>query len=887
MNLLRSIFHRLRSVVQRGPVKQDIDEELRFHIEQRTAENIAAGMSPEDATKEARKRFGNVQSVREECREVRCASLGETLLKDIRFGVRMLQKNPGFTAVAVLTLALGIGANTAIFSAIRTVLFDPLPVSDPDRFIQVIAVHRKQGWSAPGISPPAFESVRQKTNLFARSGVYEWDTLTLQGDDFPEPISGSRVTPAFFSLWTMRPQLGRTFTPDEANPGHDDVIILSHQMWQSHYGGDPGIIGRSLRFKERSLTVVGVMPAYFSFPSAYYYYWRPYDGPRVNTKNPDGSVNYGGYLANTGFIAELRPGVEKAQVQAYLDVLSLQELGGARREFDIRARELRELFVKPEVHRTFWALLGASVLTLLIACANVANLQLARTEKRHFELAVRSAVGAGRLRLVRQLLTESVLLASIGGLAGLALTAFGLMLLEKLIPPELPRFKPMSLDFGVFVIASIASLATGIAFGLAPAWRAGSAELANTLKLSATGNTRGLGMTRFSRVLITGQIALALVLLTCAGLMVQTVARLLAVNPGFDPNNLVMVYPGVDLNRYLSGGDMDQASEKLDVVFGDMRQRMAALLGEKCASIGLQGPDQELSTISGGPGHQVTEFFIGTEGANTLEVMRAPLKMGRWLEPTDANDASPRVLVNETGARLLWPGENPVGKRLWPKSHDGGVPIEVVGLVGDTRMNSYDEIPSPTVYKVLSKAPILGPSRFLLLRTSSNPATWHKRADDELKSAGADSWPPRFVNVDEQLKSTAAGRRTLMLYLSMFAGVALFLSAIGLYGVLAYSVARRTKEIGTRLALGASRWDVLGLIARDGMLVTGFGTILGVGGALVATRVLRAFLFGVTPQDTGTFAVAAILIDLVAMLACWLPARKAANVDPMVALRYE
>jgi len=261
--------------------------------------------------------------------------------------------------------------------------------------------------------------------------------------------------------------------------------------------------------------------------------------------------------------------------------------------------------------------------------------------------------------------------------------------------------------------------------------------------------------------------------------------------------------------------------------------------------------------------------------------------LGRWLERADADGALSRVLVNKTAAHLLWPSENPVGKRLWSKGQNGEESFEVVGLVGDYRMNSYDEVPYPTVYKVLAKAPFLGPPRFLLVRTSSNPATWQKRAGDELKAAGADSSPPSFVNVDEQLKSTAAGRRTLMLYLSMFASVALFLSAIGLYGVLAYSVARRTKEIGTRLALGASRWDVLGLVARDGMLLTGLGTILGVGAALAVTRLIRSFLFGVTPQDPITFAAAAILIDIVAMLACWLPARKAAKVDPMVALRYE
>jgi putative ABC transport system permease protein len=879
MNPIRTIRRYLRSLVQRRNERHDIDEELRFHIEQRTAENIAAGMSPGEAQREARKRFGNVQSVREECSEVRRASFGEDVLKDIRFGMRVLVKNPLFTVVAVLTLAIGIGANTALFSATRTVLFDPLPVSDPDRFIQLTA-------GGPGICHAALESVRQQTNLFSRYGIYDFDSLTLQGETFPEPIQGLRVTPEFFSLWTLRPKLGRTFGMDEANPGRDDVIILSYQVWQSRFGGDPAIIGQAIRFKEGPMTVVGVMPPSFSFPSGYFLYWRPFAAPAVE-RNSDGSVFMNAYLDNTGFIAEMKPGVQKGQVQAYLDVLArglAAESPGTATD-PIRARELREIFVKPEVRRTLWALLGASALTLLIACANVANLQLARTESRQHELAVRSAVGAGRLRLMRQLLTENILLAVIGGMAGLAVTAFALKLLEQLIPPDLPRFKPVSINFGAFFIASAVSIGTGIAFGLAPALLAGRAAVTDALKLSGAASTRSLGKARFGRSLAAGQIALALLLLICAGLMVRTVAGLLAVNPGFDPHNLVRVYPGVDLNRYVWDGQEHSAA--LDAAFANMRERVAGLLGEKSAAVGLQvSGDSDLSIIPDGTARPIRQFYLGTDGANLLEVMRVPLLVGRWLERTDANPALARVLVSSSAARLLWPGENPLGKRLWSKG-EKDAPLEVVGVVGDTRLDRYDEAPPPTVYKVLANAPLVGLPRFLVFRTPSQPGARYKAVGEELKAAGADASPPAFVNLEEQLKASTAGARTLMLYLSTFAGVAVFLSAIGLYGVLAYSVARRTKEIGTRLALGASRGDVLGMIVLDGFLLACFGTIAGMGAAVAVTRVLRAFLFGVTPQDPVTFAAAALLIDAIAMLACWLPARKAANVDPMVALRYE
>jgi putative ABC transport system permease protein len=869
-------------------MKQEIDEELRCHIEQRTAENIAAGMSPKEAEQEAWRRFGNFQTFREQCREQRGANFGNEAVQDVRFGLRMLFKNPGFTAVAVFTLALGVGSVTAILSATRTVLFDPLPVSEPDRFIQAVSVQRQQGWSAIGITDREVEEARQQTNLFSHVAAYEYNYgLTLQGNDFPDPISGLRVTPTFFSLWSLRPQLGRTFTSDEGNPGHDDVIILSHRLWQSRFGGDPNIIGRPIHFKEQTMTVVGVMPASFWFPDIYRLYWRPFRGP-ADIKNADGD------FPNTGFIGELKPGATKAKAQAYFDVLASHRKGGLSGDYDIRVRDLREMFIRPEVRRTFWALLGASVLTLLVACANVANLQLSKTESRQHELAIRSAVGAGRMRLVRQLLTESVLLAVIGGLAGLAITAFGLTLLEKLRSPDLPHFKAISLNLGVFVIASLISIGTGVVFGMAPAWRSFRAELADAMKLSGCAHTLNISKTRFSRLLAVAQIALALVMLTCAGLMVRTVDRLLKVNIGADPHNVVLVYAGVDLMRYINS---DHGSEAIDAVYADMQRRLAGLLGTNSAGIELQGSnndaDRKFSKVADGPTWPIRQVYVGPDDANPLRVLRVPLEMGRWLDRTDANDLSPRILVNNAAARLLWPGENAIGKRLWAKENNWGrekdkdVPYEVVGVVGDTHPNSYDEASAPTFYRVFYKEPFAGNPRFLVLRTPSEPSAFYKAIGRELKAAGADAGPPTFVNLEDQLKESAAGRRTMMLYLCAFAGVAVFLSAIGLYGVLAYSVARRTKEIGTRLALGASRSDVLAMIVRDGFLLGCFGTVVGAGGALAATRVLRSFLFGVTPQDPLTFAVAAFVILVIAVLACWLPARKAAKVDPMVALRYE
>jgi putative ABC transport system permease protein len=813
----------------------------------------------------------------------------QTVIQDVRYGLRMLRRNPGFTITAVVSLALGIGASTAIYSVTRTVLFDPLPVSNPARFIQLFEVNKRQGWSVPWIDPridswAVVQEFRQQTNLFARLGLFEHDEVQLRGQDFPETVQGLRVTPEFFSLWAIRPMLGRFFAQDESQPGHDDVIILSHHLWQSRFGGDPAILGRTIPFIEQSFTVVGVMPPYFRFPRAYEDYWRPFAGPPPPMRNPDGSMRYG--TRGTGVIAELKSGVPPAQVQAYLDVL-LRRLATEDRfvaEFEVRVRDLREMFVKPELRRTLWALLGAAALTLLIVCVNVANLQLARTETRQHELAIRAAIGAGRLRLIRQLLTENVLLACVGGLAALMVTAFGLDLLPKLIPPELPRFKPISLNLSVLAVALVVSLATGILFGLTPAWAACRAAIGETLKLGAVTSTRGARQAWSSRGLIVGQMAVALVLLTGAGLMVRSVVALLTVNPGFDPHNVVEVYPGLDLKRYPYGSE-----EKMIADLGDLQQRVAALPGVEGTGVFLlDRRDWEVSGNAGGTSLKLRSYFIGTEAANPLAVMRVPLRQGRWLERNDASVTAPRVLLNESAARRLWPGEDPVGKRLWARvpgeARETG--FEVVGIVGDLRLNRYDETPGPTVYRAPT-ARHSGISQYLVVRTSARPPTLYNAIGREFKTAGADVLSPEFFNLEERLYDATVGHRTLMCYLTTFAGVGLLLSAIGIYGVLAYSVARRTKEIGIRLALGAARREVIRLIVTQGMRLTGLGVVLGLAAALGGSRVLRGFLFGVRPLDPVTYIVVVLLLVAVALLACWLPARRAAKVDPMKALRWE
>jgi predicted permease len=879
---LLTIWSRLRSLWERPAAKREIDEELRFHLEQRTAENLAAGMSPEAAAREARRRFGNLQNLREECREVRGASFGEATWQDVRFGLRMLRKNPGFTAVAVLMLALGIGSTTAMVSVVKTAVFDPMPVRHTDRFVQLGVVHKERGWY-PGINPLALCDARQQTNLFARISAYNDEALTLHGEEFPQPVQGVWVTSEFFSLWNVRPLLGRTFTADEGQPGKDDVLVISHRLWQRQFGGDPAIVGRTVPFRERPMTVVGVMPPHFAFPTGRDEYWRPVQGPAPGTDE---------ILPNTPVIAEMRAAVQRTEVQAYLDVLSRRQAAESpiAAEFEMRAQDLRGMFCKPEVRRTLGLLLGAIVFVLFIAAANVANLQLARTETRQQELAVRAALGAGRARVFRQLLTESLLLAVLGGATGLTVAAVGLDLLQKVIPADLPRVKPISLNVGVLGIASGVTLATGLFFGLATAWRGRRSNLSEVLKLGAATSTRDQRRGGFSRGLIVGQVALALVLLAGAGLMVRSVIGLLRINP-VDAQNIVRVYPHI-LGLLQRNFSPDPALNKLaDAAFAflaDAHQRITAIPGVVAAGVASEGHEMDVSTTPGSLRVRLRKCWIGVEQADPLRVLRVPLKQGRWLDRSDAGEGVGRVVVNETAARQLWPGEVAVGKRFWQQERDAELACEVVGVVGDTRDYSDYVAPQPTFYRALAKEPGVDTApMFLVVRATANPVTLYKPIGQALKDAGADLRMPRFINLGAVLRTAMAGHRTVMLYLSVSAGVGVLLATIGLYGVLAYSVARRTREIGIRMAMGAQIADIMRLILGQGLVLVAVGGVIGITVALAAGRVLRAYLFGVSSTDPVTFLAAALLLGSVAFLACWLPARRAAKVDPMVALRCE
>jgi len=893
MNPFRTFWQMLRALGQRGAVKQEIDEELRFHIDQRTAENITAGMSPEDAAREARKRFGNVQSVREECRETRGANFGESILQDIRFGLRMLLKNPGFTVTVALMLALGIGASTAIYSVVNTVLLNPVPGLNADRLFEIgERTHgNKDEPRFGGLSARSLEMVKSEKSLF--SDVVWMDRLDLERktEDFIEQISCTAVSPNFFSQWNIKPILGRTFALDEAvrrvdykTIDRDTVMVLSYSLWQSRFGGQPDVLGKTIEANGRHFTIIGVMPPHFQFPNgAYPSSWIPIENP-----NPIE------ILGNIHVFVHLQPGVTVVQTQAKLDILArrlVQEDPGHYDDswhrrgsgFGLLARPLRFAFTQAsqaaDLQKTLFGLLAAIGFVLLIACVNVANLMLARTEKRQQEFAIRGAVGAGRGRLMRQLLTESLTMASFGALAGLAITLLGMKLLVNLIPSNIPRLRAIHIDSQALGFTLLISIGTVLAFGFVPAWQAGRTSVGHALKRAGSSVTISRTWRHYRGALVVIEVALSLVLLAGAGLMIESVIHLLGVNPGFDPDNLVFVHCGLLRGNKYHSGEAEAA------LFENLREQFAALPDVKAVGISKIGLFELGFTIDGANKPiGLLPAGAGVGEGDIFRAMRIPLLAGRYFDKTDMGKVG-TVIVNETMARLCWPGENALNKKFRNK---GGEAYEVIGIVGDARTFRYDEQVEPTFYRPYQEqAHHGGIGPYFVVRTDRDSQALVSAIRDAMKAVETSMTPPWFQVVRQTLYDATQAQRTYMLYLLIFASVGLLLSALGIYGVLAYSVARRTREIGIRMAVGAQRGDVLRLVMAEGARLVLVGVGFGLLAALWLTRLLQSQLFEVSPTDPVVVAEVVLLLLAVSLLACYMPARRAMKIEPMKALRYE
>ena len=890
MNLFKTFWSCLRSFGQAKAMKHDIDEELRFHIEQCAAENIAKGMSPEDAAREARKRFGNVQSVREECRDVRGASFGEEIWRDVRFGLRMLRKNPGFTAVAVLTLALGIGANTAIFSVVDQLLVRLLPVANPQR-LALLGQGRGEGNVDYDFNFPLFRDYQRQNTVFSHLTATANMAVGLGTGGATDRQTALLVSGNYFSMLGVNAALGRTFAANEGVEIDDAaVLVLSHGLWQRQFGADPQVIGRSVSVNGKQFTIVGVTPREFtgttrgSVPDLYV----PITMYGQLTREWPGNEHplATRFMTWHAIMGRLGDGVTFPQAQAAMNLLATQISAVTPANTSTNLVVLPGLqgftYNLQDTRLPLNLLLGIAGLVLLIACANLANLQLARATARTRDFAVRLALGAGRGRLVRELLTESILLALGGGGLGMFFAVWLVNVLK--------RFRPnveiaTGLDLRVLLFAAGASVFTGILFGLVPAWRASRPQLMPELKGGSGASGASAGRWNLRNGLVVLQVALSVLVLVSAGLCVRSLGKLENIDPGFEPSRVVLMSFDLGLNKYtqLAATDFyDRLLERVRTLPGVEAAGLAANTPLNGSAWGTSIQRVEDYQLEGRGGPSADLNMVSPDYFRSLSV---PFLQGRDFNERDAANGARVVVVNDAFVRRYWPDQNPLGKRIYPDGPNGAMPMEVVGVVETTRSRQLTDGPRPAMYFPVKQEPVQ--SLTLAIRTGLAPSATISLVRGVVKSLDANVPAFGARTLAQQKNGSLAMQRMAATLLGGFGVLALLLAALGIYGVLAYAVSRRTREIGVRMALGAQVADVLRLVLRQGIELTGSGLVLGLTGACAATRLLRGFLYEVKPLDPMTFLAVLLILALVAMVACWLPARRAARVNPMVALRHE
>jgi putative ABC transport system permease protein len=803
-----------------------------------------------------------------------------TFFQDLRYGARMLLKQPGFTLIAVVTLALGIGANTAIFSVVNGVLFRALPYADADRLYWV-TIDRQDLGNRFTLSNADFLVVKQHNQSFENLAAVQGERMNLTGGREPERIAALRVSAEFFSALGARAELGRTFLPEEDQPGKPLVAVVSHSLWQRHLNSDPEPGGRTISLNDKLYTVIGVMPPDFRFVRAVDVW------PILQVTTPKRRGPF-----TMRLVAKLKPGIDNGQLSAELSAWQDEaerewpEPQNALTRWTYAAEPLKEV-ITGNLRPVLLVLLAAVGCVLLIATANVANLLLARASTREREMAIRSAMGASRFRLLRQLLTESVLLAAAGGALGLLLASYGLELLLKLEGGSLPRVNEIGIDKGVLVFTSCVSLLSGILFGLAPALQVSRTNLNESLKEGGRSSTETRGRKRLRGLLVVSQTALALVLLAGAGLMIKSFMRLQQVNPGFNPEGLLTLQVLPPPMRY---GE----AQKQIAFHRELLDRVRSLPGVQSAGTSSDVPPQNVSDVDmfevagqpvpPGQNHPLAERIILS--TDYFSAMGIPLLSGRDFERTDDTDAPPVAIINQTMAQRYFSAGEAVGGRI----HFGDFGpdaawITIVGVVGDVKNNGLSAEDGLTIYQPFEQGPTVPISIFL--RSSSHPEPLIAGVRDVVQALDKDL-PIANIKTGDQLLYDAVGQPRFHTFLiALFAAVAMLLAAVGIYGVISYSVAQRTHEIGIRLAVGARPQDVLLLVIRQGMIMTSIGTAIGLFAAFGLTRLMTSLLFRVSATDPITFAGVATLLVAVALVACWIPARRATKVDPIVALRYE
>jgi len=809
-----------------------------------------------------------------------------SLTNDVRYGVRMLFRSPASSVVSIVALAVGIGANTSIFSVVNGVLLRPLAYKDSDRLVVVWETKLSKGITHEQVSPPDYRDWVEQNRVFDQIAAWRSEPQVLTGGQVPERIETARISPAAFELLGVKPALGRIFSTEEGHPGRNQVALLSYGLWQRRFGGDPGVLGKSAVLDGISYTIVGVTPPAFRLLDTPSELWTSY--------TLDASE-----LKERGFhtlrvIAHLKPGATLDQAQSEMRSISNRierQFPESNSGWSANVIPLREQLLG-DISTTLWTLFGAVLFVLLIACANVANLLLARAGAREKEIAVRAALGANPTRLARQLLTESAMLALAGGLLGLLLAAWSVSLLKQLGPATLPRLKEITLDWRVLVFTLAVSMFTGIVFGLAPALSSVRIDLNSILRSSGRGTTGGRGRARLRNFLVVAEIAFCVVLLTGAGLMLRSFARLQNVNPGFRPDHVLTLQLALPETRY-SGAAVGSFYSRLI-------ERLQALPGVRYAGIARKVPlsagvDASLNFIIENRPVEASanqpRAKYRAVSADYFLALGIPLVRGRYFDRTDGDKTPGVVVINETLAGRFWPNENPLGKRI-KAGFDDSVWCTVVGIVADVKQAGLDAVSSgETYYHYLQVPPALMSlvegAMTVALRTSADPGSLASAARGEVQKMDPGLAVFNVDTMQALVDGSLAQPRFRTTLLGAFAVLALLLAAIGLYGVIAYSVAQRINEIGVRMALGARKDDILRLVVGEGAMLAAIGIALGLLGSLGATRLISKLLFGVTADDPLTFCATAGIILAVALAASAIPALRAIKVDPVIALRYE
>jgi len=884
---LRLIYSRLYGLLRKNRVEQEMDEEMRFHLLMRTREYIERGMRQDEAERESRRRFGNVGRIKDLGRDIKGGGFMEALLQDLRYGARILLKNAGFTLISALTLALGIGANTAIFSVVNGVLLRPLPYKDPGRLVMVFAPRRLDQEFL--ISSGGFTVLRNQNQVFEQVAAFlpMLDSSSITGDGDPEFLGGVTVSANLFTLLGVEAKYGRTFLPEEEKPGSDRVVVISHSLWQRRFGSDQKIVGRTIAIDNEPYTVVGVMPPGFQFPlDGMWTGWLPraidiYIPLALTSEEINNQRKVLPVIARL----QSRVSVERAQAEmAGVAARIKRQYPDTNIDESIRLAPYHQQMVG-RVRFALLVLLGAVGFVLLIACANVANLLLVRAAGRRKEIAVRVALGASRWRVIRQLLTENVLLGLLSGLLALALAFWCVNLLRTIIPENLPRADEIGIDGRVFGFTMLISLGTGILFGLVPAFHASRVDLNDALKDGGR-SSGGSGHNRLRSLLVVSEVALALALLTGAGLMLRSFIRLMSIDPGLDPRNVLTVDIRLSRSKYSRA---QQAA-----FFQRLLERLRAIPGIQAAGavypMPLSGMEEDLwFDIEGQPPPAPGDHrSAGPRGVSPgyFKAQGIQLLKGRVFAESDGGDTSPVVVINEATARRYWPNQDPLGRRISFDSRDGQPTWrQIVGVVRSVRHMALSEEPRPEVYIPFTQHPLAFMT--LVARTDGPPLTFVSAIRNQVQAVDKDQPISNVHTMEERLAGTVSQRRFNLILLAIFAGLALSLGAIGIYGVMSYMVTQRGHEIGVRMALGAQRGDVIRLVLRQGMTLTLTGVLVGLIAAFGLTRLLRNLLFDLSATDPLTFFITALILALVALTACYLPARRATKVDPMVALRAE